>query len=502
MIVPSHLEAPYGLEGMLRHLLGHVLGFDHEFVRPEAGSRICYEDVDPGAWRELTPYDAASVMYYSLNRWCAERDAGDLVLTAQDKQGARSVYGPPFVNAFTLLEPANADLLKGDETNLLPGDFNGDGLTDLLRQEKNTWDDDALTTAQVWLSRDDGTFNVVNPMDADLLKGDETNLILGDFDGDGDTDFLRQEKNTWDDNALTTAQVWLSRRDGTFDVVGLNDADLLKGDETNLIPGYFNRDNRMDFLRQEKNTWDDDALTTAQVWLSRDDGTFDIRTPNDADLLKGDETNLITGDFNRDGLTDLLRQEKNTWDDDALTTAQVWLSRGDGTFHIVNPIGADLLKGDETNLIPGDFDGNACTDFLRQEKNLWDDDSVDTAQVWLSNCNGTFNVMFPNDADLLKGDETNLTPGDFDGDGDTDFLRQEKNTWDDDALTTAQVWLSRRDGTFSLVDPKRMELLKGDETTLIPGYFNRDGRMDFLRQERNTWDNDTVTTAQVWRSRL
>jgi hypothetical protein len=252
---------PYTLEGILRHELGHALGFRHEHTRPEAAR--CFEDTE---WRALTPYDSASVMHYPH---CNGSNGGDLVLTAYDKQGAASVYGPPSIDAFTVVEPSGTEWVKGDETNLIPGDFNGDGRADFLRQEKNTWDDDAVTTAQVWLSNGDGTFFVVNPSDAHHLKGDETNLIPGDFNGDGRTDFLRQEKSNWDDDSVFTAQVWLSHGNGSFSYVQPIGAEWLKGDETNLIPGDFSGDGRVDFLRQEKNTWDDDAVTTVQVWLSK-----------------------------------------------------------------------------------------------------------------------------------------------------------------------------------------------------------------------------------------
>ena len=79
--------APWTLAGILRHELGHTLGFRHEHVRPEAGATSCFED---NSWRALTPYDSASVMHYPQ---CNGTNSGDLVLTQQDKDGAASLYG-------------------------------------------------------------------------------------------------------------------------------------------------------------------------------------------------------------------------------------------------------------------------------------------------------------------------------------------------------------------------------------------------------------------------
>ena len=70
--------------GVFRHELGHVMGFRHEHTRPESGT--CFEDMN---WRELTPYDASSVMHYP---WCNGVLTSDLSLTTWDRRGAIYLY--------------------------------------------------------------------------------------------------------------------------------------------------------------------------------------------------------------------------------------------------------------------------------------------------------------------------------------------------------------------------------------------------------------------------
>ncbi|HYG70309.1 MAG TPA: M57 family metalloprotease [Anaeromyxobacteraceae bacterium] len=75
---------PWTLTGVLRHELGHSIGFRHEHTRPEAGT--CYEN---DSWRALTAYDSDSVMHYPQ---CNGTNDGDLVLTSLDRSGAAALY--------------------------------------------------------------------------------------------------------------------------------------------------------------------------------------------------------------------------------------------------------------------------------------------------------------------------------------------------------------------------------------------------------------------------
>jgi hypothetical protein len=75
--------------GVMRHELGHVLGFRHEHIRPQAADLFDPESTEHTT--EITAYDPKSVMHY------VKAGLGDpkLQFTESDVTGARQVYGAP-----------------------------------------------------------------------------------------------------------------------------------------------------------------------------------------------------------------------------------------------------------------------------------------------------------------------------------------------------------------------------------------------------------------------
>ena len=89
------------LVGILRHELGHTLGWRHEHTRPESGK--CFEDTN---WRPLSDYDRFSVMHYPQ---CNGGGDWSLDLTDMDRIGSACIYGA--ATGFTAPLPAGCPAL-------------------------------------------------------------------------------------------------------------------------------------------------------------------------------------------------------------------------------------------------------------------------------------------------------------------------------------------------------------------------------------------------------
>jgi hypothetical protein len=74
----------YNPRGVMRHELGHILGYRHEQIRGIAG---CYLGED-GNWKSITSYDSRSVMHYL----CGGGGNKDFMISPSDEKGHRCVY--------------------------------------------------------------------------------------------------------------------------------------------------------------------------------------------------------------------------------------------------------------------------------------------------------------------------------------------------------------------------------------------------------------------------
>lgn len=82
-IDPSFFSAARPKDGVLRHEIGHILGYRHEQIQGVPGCGA----VGSG-WVALTDYDARSIMHY----FCGGGGNDQMLLSDSDRQGHRLIY--------------------------------------------------------------------------------------------------------------------------------------------------------------------------------------------------------------------------------------------------------------------------------------------------------------------------------------------------------------------------------------------------------------------------
>ena len=235
------------------------------------------------------------------------------------------------------------------------GDFNGDLKSDIL------WRNDSGAVS-VWLGSSGGRFTN-NDANASNYAPTSWHVVgTGDFNGDGRSDILWRS----DTGALSD---WLGTEAGGF-VKNDSVASAYAPTSWQVAgTGDFNGDGRADILWRNTNG-------TITDWLANANGSF---TANDGVASYSVATSwkvAAVGDFNGDGLSDLL------WRNDSGAVSD-WLGTANGGF-INNDANASRYASTAWHVVAvGDFNGDSRTDIM------WQNDNGSTS-AWLGTAAGGF----------------------------------------------------------------------------------------------------------------
>ena len=235
------------------------------------------------------------------------------------------------------------------------GDFNGDGRVDLLLRNDNG-------TMTNWLGTANGGFTA-NDANATVAVGTDWHVAgVGDFNGDGKDDILWRNDNGVIFNFLGTAN---------GGVVNNGDNSYVNVDNVWHVAavGDFNGDGKADIL------WRNDNGTIFD-FLGKDNGG--VVNNGDNSFVAVDNAWHVagTGDFNGDGIDDILWRNDNGAIFDFLGTSNGGVvNNGDNSF-------ATMSNSWHIAAI-GDYNGDGISDIL------WRNDNG-TVIDWLGNSHGGF----------------------------------------------------------------------------------------------------------------
>ena len=264
------------------------------------------------------------------------------------------------------------------------GDFNGDGIPDLVAIEDTPAGGQILST---WRGNGDGTFTEM--AGGQSLSGMDS-LVVGDFNNDGKLDVAAVGVNN------SNVYIFLGNGDGTFAApiefpVG---SMSLSPPNHNVLTGDFNGDGKLDLAVATDNG--------IAILLGKGDGTFQPYTlvPPILSYDSGEEL-LALADFNGDGKLDILRSTGNN-------IIEVALGNGDGTFQPAT--GHQLVSVlDAGAAVVADFSGDGKPDVAFAGQS-------DVMTILFGNGDGTFGA----ETDYAAPWNTALNfiaSGDFNGDG-------------------------------------------------------------------------------------
>jgi hypothetical protein len=228
------------------------------------------------------------------------------------------------------------------------GDLNNDGYQDLVIFKGAGI---ASPSFSVLLSNGDGTYRA--PITYALPTGSNYGqAVLADFNGDGKLDLVVP-------NSFSTFYIYLGNGDGTFRAPVAHTAS---GQIETIAAADVNGDSKTDLL--VVTSTDQDYTNDLYVFLSNGDGTFSAG-PVTYNIFGGPEDvgvgDLLTGDFNGDGKTDIAVTEGG------ITGYQLEIWLGDGTGNFKMSYSDSGLENFQ--FIAADLNGDGISDVIATANN-------------------------------------------------------------------------------------------------------------------------------------
>jgi uncharacterized delta-60 repeat protein len=339
------------------------------------------------------------------------------------------------------------------------GDYDNDGDLDFLLTGCSS-----TRVANIYRNDGGGAFAVI---DAGLIPVRFSSVAWGDYDNDGDLDILL----TGDTDVSRVTRVYRNNGDGTFadTAAGLTDLSY-----SSVAWGDYDNDGDLDILLAGSTG----LSNVAKIYRNDGNGAFcEIATS----LASVANPSAAWGDYDNDGDLDILLAGSSS----AGPVANIYRSDGNGVF---TNIPAGLAGVTSSSVAWGDYDSDGRLDILLTgaDESL---PALRVAKVYHGDGGGVFTDIVAN---LTGVSASSAAWGDYDNDGDLDILL----TGSPDGTTgIADVYRNNGDGTFTDI---AAGLTGVYYSSVAWGDYDNDGDLDILL----TGMTSSTLFARIYRNNI
>ncbi|HSQ97746.1 MAG TPA: RHS repeat-associated core domain-containing protein [Rickettsiales bacterium] len=402
----------------------------------------------------LLSYGVSEITGYSILTQIQECDADDNCLNPTIFAWNNEFSS---THQFTMQSWANESAWL-DESNIRPGDYNGDGFSDIAY----VFNDSGDIAIDVYLS-DGSSFDSKSWYSKGDVYWSDGDFVPGDYDGDGVSDMAYVYNNSGN----IAIDVYLSSRKA-FSRTSWYTSNEYWSSENQIISGDFNGDGIADIGY----AFNDSGKIGINVYISNAETKQFAKSSSlsSSEDEWYDEGVFNCGDFNDDGISDIGYAFNNSG------TVKIKTYTSTGLYFNTSSWSDGKLTWIDANLINfSDYNGDGMTDisyFYNNNGNI-------SAKVLLSD--GTnFNISSWSDSKLLWGGVEIIKSGDYNGDGLTDVAYIFR---DDDYNISINTYLSNGKSFTEYQEVSGKGTWSNE--VFLPSDYNGNGKVDIANVFNN-----------------
>jgi hypothetical protein len=312
----------------------------------------------------------------------------------------------------------------------------------------------------VWVSLSTGARFVTDQW-ATWDIGQSTRILGGDFDGDGKSDLMKVDIP---DNGTSKNGLWVGLSRGNLFTTS-KWAEWDTNRRLKFLTGDFNGDGKTDVMKIDV---PDSGTSRNGLWVGLSDGTKFV-TAQWTDWDTSERIKVLAGDFNGDGKSDVMKVDIP---DRGTSRNGLWVGLSQSDRFPTSKWG-DWDTNEKIRLLGGDFDGDGKTDVMKVDI---PDNGTSRNGLWVGLSRDS---KFPTGkwGDWDTNASIAVLSGDFNGDRKTDVMKVDIP---DNGTSRNGLWVGISDGgqfpTSKWAEwdtSKRIQILTGD--------FNGDGKTDVMK---------------------